>query len=162
MINWEFLSMTYHFIFLASCMHASYENQVKCLMPKSFPKVRKIWEIQWKLGLVPQNKSKRSLDTRFKRSRKSQPGWQSQQNPALKRRSGILRSLHSLRLDQALVFANVQVLNKASRLQVTRLIAPTCGLHRAGQRATLKDQELIQIGSDRTQPLHMPSYSPNW
>ena len=37
-------------------------------------------------------------------------------------------------------FANVQVLNKASRLQATRLIAPTCGLHRTGQRATQKHQ----------------------
>ena len=59
--------------------------------------------------------------------------------PCTERRSGILRSLHSLQIDWILVYASVQVLNKASRLQVTRLIALTSGLHRAGQRATLKD-----------------------
>ena len=68
--------MTYHSIFLVSCMHTSYETSSEIFNAEFISKGQEIWEINGKLELVPWRTLKKNSNIISGRWEGNWPDWQ--------------------------------------------------------------------------------------
>ena len=176
MINQAFLSITYHSIFLASCMHAHTKYQVKYLMPNLFSKVKKYGS---PMGSSNQchTKHSRKIWARHPRDKKRlarlidlfknhiKTVAVHPQDPLLLLNQQVPRPFipTTSHLPRGTYRSNLQPPNCTSESALVRTKTPPSSNPSSNLKNCPKGPKLIWIGSNRTRSLsYMLSYFPSY